>query len=77
MTEKKADFKIEKGFSISTAAYGSGVSKYPWLAMEIGDSFFSAGKSVQQAAASWNRDHPDTKFTTRSVEGGCRVWRIR
>ena len=56
----------------------SPVAKYPWRDMEVGDSFFVAGKTMKQFAGipgSASRKY-GKKFSARSVEGGVRVWRV-
>jgi phenylacetate-coenzyme A ligase PaaK-like adenylate-forming protein len=53
-------------------------TKYPFLRMEIGDSFFVANvarQKVGSAAYVAGRVHGRT-FKTRTVEGGVRVWRV-
>lgn len=69
--------KIDKGVPIPAAQWGTGKRKYPFPCMEIGDSFFTDTKqetvvsSVTTYAIFNNK-----KFTTRSENGGTRVWRI-
>jgi hypothetical protein len=51
---------------------------YPFLQMEIGDSFFVANVSrvrIGNAATSAGKTLGRT-FKTRTVEGGARVWRV-
>ena len=50
-----------------------GKSKYPFDKMEVGDSFFCEGKA---AAMSVHLANKRGGFTSRSVEGGTRVWRV-
>ena len=72
-TKKQSDFVIEKNIPIQR-----GREKYPFLKMEIGDSFvFSGNRKVIGAAASWYGSRYKMKFTTRSVDGGVRVWRVK
>lgn len=51
--------------------------KYPWLEMEIGDSFLVPGGRTERLANSAHGagKRYGRKFSTRSVEGGVRVWR--
>lgn len=51
---------------------------YQWHKMEIGDSFFVAGKSAQETglASQGNKQCAPKRFIARTVEGGTRVWRI-
>jgi len=53
-------------------------SKYPFLKMEVGDSFFIKNiKGRDFAAIAWSSGKRlDMKFAVRTVEGGCRCWRI-
>lgn len=66
--------KIEKGIPLPS----HGNAKYPWAAMEIGDSFLVTHipmKSIQRIASAAGPVH-QRKFSTRTVDGGIRVWRI-
>lgn len=71
---------IDKGIPIPTRCHGRrGVRVlYPFPDMEIGDSFFVEGSasSVESAASSYGK-RTGRKFTTRYVDGGARVWRIK
>ena len=52
--------------------------RYPWRAMEVGDSFFvqtGARSSVLPQAAHEAGKRLGMKFSVRRVEGGLRVWR--
>ena len=57
-------------------------SQYPFIEMEVGDSFFIAkpANTLGVAVQNFKLRHPGIKFTVRScVESnvpGCRVWRI-
>jgi hypothetical protein len=51
---------------------------YPWREMDVGDSFFVAGKTSQQIAGSISharRAMPEREFVSQTVDGGVRVWR--
>jgi len=50
---------------------------YPWDGMDVGDSFFVAGKTSQNlvAPAAFQAKSRGWKFTTRTQDGGVRVWR--
>jgi len=56
-------------------------AKYPFNAMDVGDSIFFEGEKLSPwckpyvAAQSWGRKH-GVKFQGRTVEGGMRIWRI-
>jgi len=53
---------------------------YPWSRMEPGDSIFVQGRShlseVSGAIARAKRTHGHT-YTSRVVEGGVRIWRVK
>jgi hypothetical protein len=78
------EFKIEKGIPIPEF---NTKSKYPFKDMQIGDSFFAPGKTVEQMqnAATTYRKKLGYKFVCRSAKGpylngeeeipGTRVWR--
>ena len=60
-------FKIDKGVPIPAGTY----SKYPWVYMKPGDSFFLPWKKAPQAG-------PYTvmfDIVRREVPGGIRIWR--
>lgn len=63
--------KIESGIPIPQR--GDGLTAL-LRRMEIGDSIFIAGKRPQQVGTQISGAKP-FRFTTRSVEGGIRVWR--
>lgn len=72
--------KIEKGVPMPDSR-PSGTSIYPFESMEVGDSFFAAGKTRQQmdnACGHW-RKKKGWKFTLQYREEGdgvrTRVWR--
>lgn len=53
-------------------------TKYPWADMDVGDSFFAEGKSTNHFSTTTKRYRDKGwKFTTRTVDGGTRVWRIK
>lgn len=67
--------KIDKGIPIPNADKGG---KYPFHAMNVGDSFFVEGKKAFQMAGTvgQQQNRNGKRFTTRTVDGGTRVWRI-
>jgi len=69
--------EIEKGIPIPNDGRGR-PSRYPWTTMDVGDSFFIPGKTAHDFSgiASGAGFRTGRKFTTRTVEGGVRVWRI-
>lgn len=72
-----AQIKIDKGVPIPAARWSTGKRKYPFPDMEIGDSFFteSSQDTVGSSVTIYSRFN-NKKFTTRSENGGTRVWRI-
>jgi hypothetical protein len=75
-------FKVESGIPLPPPPRSGGANcKYPWMEMNVGDSFFVATDGSQRAkqrvamAASQRRKHGQ-RFAMRSVEGGVRVWRV-
>jgi hypothetical protein len=72
---------IETGIpvpKVNTSSNHSRGKKYPWLDMEVGDSFFVPDMLIQLISNSVTGASKRTgfKFTCRTVEGGVRVWRI-
>lgn len=73
---------IESGIPAPTGRAG-----YPFNAMGAGDSFLveaEAGEaskkvitSIGASARNFARKNPGTKFSTRTVEGGVRCWRVQ
>ena len=53
------------------------VTKYPWMTMEIGDSFFVDNVTAARFNATKDAAQRRTgrRFASRKVEGGVRVWR--
>ena len=78
METNQPDFKIEKRKPIPKIVRTGRPEKYPWSKMEVGDSFFRAGKApaLQMAAYDAAKRHGH-KYTCRTVDGGGRVWRIK
>lgn len=76
-------FVIEKNVSMPEAQSGK-TRKYPFLDMDVGDSFFAAtetsedqrklGMRIKNAASYIEKKHA-MKFSIRKVEGGVRIWR--
>ena len=52
-------------------------SLYPWLSMDIGDSFFVSGKKIKSMSAqvAMRRRISPWRYTCRTIDGGVRVWR--
>lgn len=84
-----SEFKIERNIPVSPKGRGPGRSeKYPFADMKPGDSFCVPTQNGQEPrqlqstlAGCWTRyikaHAPDAKFTTRQVDGGVRVWRVK
>lgn len=66
--------KIEKNIPIPTKASAGRKSMFPWEDMQVGDSFFVSEHKSPPSAPSRVRKE-GMKFTSRSVDGGFRVWR--
>ena len=83
------EFKIEKGVPMPQPRRVGRPSRYPFLEMKRGDSFFVAapkggekGLRIQVSTALQKmrgRHWPDDSkvFSYRTVEGGVRVWRTK
>lgn len=74
-TEKEeAMYKIEKGVTVPEGKE----RKYPFRAMEVGDSFFVPGGDRNRVGSSATMAGKRTarKFMLRCVDGGVRVWRV-
>jgi hypothetical protein len=68
--------KIDKGVPIPAPNFGP-ISKYPFTELEVGDSFFVKEKqTVMASACAGHGKRHNKKFTTRSENGGTRVWRV-
>src|SRR5690606_14294925 len=70
-------FKVEKGIPVPPVKQGP-YSRYPWLQMEVGDSFFVPGveySAFKQQPSNAGRRY-GRKYASRSVDGGVRVWRV-
>jgi hypothetical protein len=73
MTSK---YVIEKNVPLVTTAGAKPI--YPFLQMEIGDSFLVTDRTRPQVGAAATRAGKlsGRKFKARTVEGGARVWRV-
>jgi hypothetical protein len=69
MTEIKVDKNIPLPTNVS--------SKYPFKEMKVGDSFLITGKTSSQVSYLMNEAKKHGyKCISRTIDGGCRVWRI-
>ncbi len=71
-TKQTGEFKIVKGIPMPHKGNSSGIGKV-LKEMEIGDSFFVAGRRPYGNILAYHRPK---KFATRAVKDGFRVWRI-
>ena len=78
-------FKVEKGIDIPQINVGgegrSHLEKYPFLDLEVGDSFIvpltgNKAANFRCLVAKKNSSPDGRRYTTRTVDGGIRVWRI-
>jgi hypothetical protein len=73
-------YKIDKNVPIKPKGSGGKSCKYPFDAMEVGDSFFLLKKNealrARSAAANYGREH-NRKFTVRIFKDGYRCWRTK
>ena len=72
------EFKIESGIPMPGHKSGPRARKYPWKDMKVGDSFFVPNKraGVMSSACIAAQKYGRGTFRARTVEGGCRVWRV-
>ncbi|MDE1170903.1 MAG: hypothetical protein PW734_06820 [Verrucomicrobium sp.] len=70
-------YKIEKGIEIS--AKRKNVTKYPFLEMEIGDSFVFEKKNYRKVLSSASHSSKTGKrFESRAIsENEVRIWRVK
>jgi hypothetical protein len=76
-------FKIDKGVALPDAKGGGGKAKYPWEALDVGDSFFSPGAKIETfytltsaASKKFARKFLARKWDEAGV-AGVRVWRTK
>lgn len=71
--------KVEKGIPLSKGGRRGSPSKYPWMAMEVGDSFAVPSEvridNFRRQAALMGATH-QRQFFVRAVDGGYRCWRV-
>jgi hypothetical protein len=71
------EFPIEKGIPIPSVRGGK-IEKYPWSQLAVGDSFFvPPGMRISGYRGYRSRKGDGKKFTTRKMDGGIRVWRVK
>jgi hypothetical protein len=75
--------KINREIPIPARTARGGFRKYPWSAMQPGDSFFVQGMTIFKISsqATHRAQKDGRKYTCRSVvengESGVRVWRVK
>lgn len=69
--------KIESGIPMPVKPRGRGI--YPYQELKVGQSFFVPKPiGLMSGSLSYARlKLAPSKFVARSVEGGCRVWRVK
>lgn len=72
------DITIDKGILIPAKRESKLLKNYPVEKMAIGDSFFLPGAIITHVSPRMHRYAVkyNFKFTSRSIDGGVRVWRI-
>ena len=72
--------KIEKGIPVAPPMHGRkrGSGKYSkiLIRMDVGDSAWFDASTIQMVAAARNAFGKGA-YAVRTVEGGCRVWRLK
>jgi len=75
-----SEFEVEKGIPVVPRRGPARGRKYPFAAMEVGDSFLAPGYARNRINASvyrWKSSHLGQQFAIRAVDDGCiRVWRV-
>ena len=75
MTKDSETYVIEKGVSITKVINRVGrQAKYPFRAMEIGDSI-AGSKAIMIAARDWFRNNGRKCVIRKQPDGSYRVWR--
>ena len=69
---------IEKGIEIPNQKWAriKRKPKYPFQEMEMGDSFFVKNDAARASAHNFAKENK-VAFTSRKVDGGYRIWRIK
>ena len=78
-----AEFTIEPGIPLPSRGRAPGSGRkplYPFMLLEIGDSFYVACDKCKYKSVTANAHNTakrlGRKFTVRTVAGGVRIWRI-
>ena len=69
-----SEYKIDQNIPLPSRR-----GKYPWATLEVGDSFFVPGIKTAAFSARPRAQGPlgGRKYTSRNVDGGIHVWRIK
>ena len=73
-----SEFTIEKGIPVPKMTGAGRKTKYPFESMQVGDSFFvkdGTVKTLSRSCGTYGK-RLERKFTSRTVDGGSRVWRV-
>ena len=73
-----SEFTIEKGIPVPKMTGAGRKTKYPFESMQVGDSFFvkdGTVKTLSRSCGTYGK-RLERKFTSRTVNGGARVWRV-
>ncbi len=73
-----SEFTIEKGIPVPKMTGAGRKTKYPFESMQVGDSFFvkdGTVKTLSRSCGTYGK-RLERKFTSRTVDGGARVWRV-
>lgn len=72
-----SEFTIEKGIPVPKQVGAGRRNKYPFDAMEVGDSFFIKDGKVKTFSRTCGHHGKrlGRRFASRTVDGGVRVWR--
>jgi hypothetical protein len=71
------EFTIERGIPLPEV--GRRKCRYPWMEMEVGDSFFAPAVNLKtmKSGAYKNGINLGRRFEAHAEAGGARVWRTR
>ena len=71
------EIKIDDGIPLPKRPGGGRIAKYPWDRLEVGQSFFvpTPPKYLASMASAAGKKR-GRRFSSRTVDGGVRVWRV-
>lgn len=72
-----SEFTIDKGIPVPKQVGTGRKNKYPFDALEVGDSFFVKDLNVKTISRTCGHHGKrlSRRFISRTVDGGVRVWR--